>query len=115
ITAQFIPAYTKVTRSHLFDPNTGQYRLIYRSPDFVEKTGALTDPQKIVGRVLGYDKSESMAFTESDFLPPGTRPGVVAGVPPGKRAITIDASKIQGLHNLKIGDRVDILASVPVD
>ena len=54
-------------------------------------------------------------FTEADFLPVGTHPGVVGGTPEGKRAITLDAGKIKGVHDLKEGDHVDLLSSTPVD
>ncbi len=52
---------------------------------------------------------------ESDFLPEGSRPGVVGGIPQGKRAITLDAGKLKGVHELSEGDHVDLLASIPVD
>ena len=55
-------------------------------------------------------------FTEEDFLPEGTHPGVAGGTPEGKRAITLDAGNLKGcVHELKEGDHVDLLASVPVD
>jgi hypothetical protein len=39
----------------------------------------------------------------------------MGGTPQGKRAITLDAGKLKGVHELKEGDHVDLLASVPVD
>ena len=70
---------------------------------------------KILGRVTAREKPAGYAFKERDFLPEGTSPGVVGGTPPGKRAITLDASKLKGVHDLNEGDHVDLLASVSVD
>ncbi len=75
----------------------------------------VTDISKILGRVTAAEKPAGYAFTESDFLPAGTRPGVAGGTPPGKRAITLDASKLKGANDLREGDHVDLLASVSVD
>ena len=68
-----------------------------------------------MGGVTAREKPAGYAFTESDFLPAGTRPGVVGGTPQGKRAITLDASKLKGAHDLSEGDHLDLLASVSVD
>ena len=71
---------------------------------------------KILGRVTAREKPAAYVFTEADFLPEGTRPGVAGGTPEGKRAITLDAGKLKGaVHDLKEGDHVDLLASIPVD
>ncbi len=40
---------------------------------------------------------------------------MAGGTPEGKRAITLDASKLKGASDLKEGDHVDLLASIPVD
>ena len=79
------------------------------------KKGVIIDIDKIRGRVTAREHGALFYFSENDFLPPGTRPGVVGGTPAGKRAITLDASKLKGVHDLKEGDRLDLLASVPVD
>jgi hypothetical protein len=40
----------------------------------------------------------------------------VGGTPLGKRAITLDASKLTGsVHELKVGDHVDVMASVQIN
>ena len=72
-------------------------------------------PRQVSRRVTAREKAAGYASTESDFLPEGTRPGVVGGTPQGKRAITLDASKLKGVYDLKEGDHVDLLASVSVD
>jgi hypothetical protein len=109
-----VPAYTKVTRDHFANQKTGAFSVVHLRPEEV-RPDVLTDLSKIVGRVLANDKPAGYAFTERDFLPEGTRPGVVAGVPPGKWAYTLDATKVQGIHALRAGDHVDILASLPLD
>jgi hypothetical protein len=65
--------------------------------------------------VAAHDIPAGSVFRERDFLPPGTKPGLVAGIPSGKRAMTLDASKIRGIHDVRSGDRIDLLASIPID
>src|SRR6185295_11871445 len=69
----------------------------------------------VIGRVLDHDKEPGYVFTESDFLPKGTREGLVAGIPAGKRAVRISADKVDGLFGLHAGDRFDLLATMPID
>ena len=68
-----------------------------------------------MGRVLDHKKPAGYAFTEKDFLPKGTRAGMTAGIPPDKRAYRLDASRIQGLRGLRVGDHLDIVASIPLE
>jgi Flp pilus assembly protein CpaB len=110
-----ILAYTKLTRDDLLVPETNSPKYMYRSPEEVKRLGLITDLDKIVGRVLDHDKPAFFAFVEKDFLPMGTRPGIVAAIPPGKRALTVDVTKIEGIHALKAGDRIDILSSTAID
>jgi hypothetical protein len=112
--ARPIPAYTMVTRDYLMNPKTGEWIFLYRLPKEVPK-GVITNRSKIFGRVMAREKPAGYVFTEEDFLPEGTRPGVTGGTPEGKRAITLDASKLKGAHDLRGGDHVDLLASIPVD
>jgi Flp pilus assembly protein CpaB len=75
----------------------------------------LVDIADVIGRVLESDKEPGYVFTEADFLPKGTREGIVAGIPAGKRAIRIAADKVDGLFGLHAGDRFDVLATLPID
>ena len=86
--------------------------MTYVPPDKVP-FGVVRDPNKILFRVTAYEKKAGLFFSEADFLPPGSSPGVAGGTPQGKRAITLDAGKLKGVHELKEGDHVDLLASVP--
>ena len=109
-----IPAYQEVTRNDLLDPQTGQPRYIYLRPS----TGLyapITNPAQIIGRVMRHEKEPAYVFTEADFFPPGTTPGDAAAVPPGKLAMTIDASKISGVFALRPGNQVDLVASQVID
>jgi hypothetical protein len=114
VSARAIPAYAKVTRDHVLDVRTGELSVVYVRPEDAAREGFLTF-DKIVGRVLKGEKSAGYAFRDEDFLPEGVRPGVVAGVPLGKRAFVVEADKIQGAYSVRLGDRVDLLASVPID
>jgi hypothetical protein len=118
ICAKPIPAYTAVTRDYLLSPMTGDWLMDHQPPEKVQalvKKGVITDIEKIRGRVTAREHGALFYFSENDFLPAGTRPGVVGGTPAGKRAITLDAGKLKGVHDLKEGDHLDLLASVPVD
>ncbi len=115
VSARPIPAYTTVSREYLIDLKTCTWAVDWVPPEKVPK-GVITDLRKIYGRVTAYEKPTFYSFTERDFLPEGTRPGVVGGTPQGKRALTLDAAKLKGcVFELKEGDHVDLLASVPVD
>jgi Flp pilus assembly protein CpaB len=109
-----IPAFTRVTRDHLLDAKTLEFVVMYLPAESVTRGGLLTF-EKISGRVLAGDKAAGFAFTDKDFLPPGTRPGMVAGIPPGKRSFVLQSDRITGIQALQIGDRVDVLATLPVD
>lgn len=110
-----IPAGTRVAREHLFDPQTLKPRTVPLEQELVARRGVLVNPQDIVGRVLAREKREGYSFTEADFHPAGTRAGLVALIPPGKRSLTIEAARIEGVFGLNAGDHVDLLATVMLD
>jgi len=112
--ATVIPAYTRIRRDHLWDRRTAQLAVIYLPPGAVTKE-MLVNIGDVLGRVLDGPKEPGYVFTESDFLPRGTREGIVAGIPAGKRAIRISADRVDGLYGLHAGDRFDILATMPID
>ena len=114
-----IPAYSLVDREYLLDPRKhNQFLEHYLSPkaygEFVAR-GGIAKLSELSGRVTVREK-EVGYFFESDFLPKGTQPGVAGGTPPGKLAITLDASKLKGVvYDLKAGDHVVLQASTAVD
>lgn len=114
VSGRDIPRYTKITRDDLWDPEKDAWAYLDISEETAEAGGVLVDARDIVGRVLDHDKTVGYAFTESDFVPKGTRPGFVAGIPAGKRALRIDVEKVHGIVGLQPGDRFDILAALPV-
>jgi hypothetical protein len=65
--------------------------------------------------VLDHEKGPGYVFTDADFLPSGTREGIVAGIPAGKRALRIPAERVDGLFGLHAGDRFDLVATMPID
>lgn len=79
-----------------------------------ELGGALMSVNAIIGRVVSKDKRAGMGFQESTFFPKGTPEGIAGATPPGMRAITLDATKLTGIHGLNSGNRLDLLASVPI-
>lgn len=114
VSAVPIPAYTKVVRDHLWNANTGSFALIYLRPEQVTPE-VKRDMSDIIGRVMDHDKPAAYAFTEADFLPKGTRPGIVGGIPSGKRAMRVTLDKVPGLVGLLPGDRFDLVSTLPIE
>jgi len=111
--ARPIPAYTRVTRDHFWDPVNGRLAVVYLPPQAVTKE-MLTRLPDVIGRVLDHEKAPGYVFTNSDFMPDGTREGLVAGIPAGKRAIRIPSDVVEGLYGLHSGDRFDLVANLTV-
>jgi Flp pilus assembly protein CpaB len=109
-----IPAYTRITRDHLWDPVNNRLSVVYLPPSAVTPEMLRKLPQ-VIGRVLNHDKAAGYVFTDADFMPNGTREGLVAGIPAGKRAIRIPADRVDGLYGLHGGDRFDLVATMPID
>lgn len=113
VSTRAIPAYTRIQGEHIVDANTGRFTTIALNRQDVGDS-VITEADvrtRLVGRVLRRDKSAGRAFTESDFLPKGSRDGITAGIPPGKRGLVLPAEDVQGLMDLRTGDRFDIVAT----
>ena len=121
VCAKAMPAYTAVSREYLLNPRTmdGSWLMDYQPPEKaaeLARKGIIVDIDKIRGRVTARDKPSPSYFSETDFLPLGTRPGVAGGTPTGKQAYTVEASKLKGaVHDLRAGDHINLLASISVD
>ena len=109
-----IQAYTKITRDHVWNGQSGNISVVYIPEEQVTSL-MMTNLSDILGRVLKKDKAAGYVFTEKDFLPRGARHGLVAGIPPGKRAMRVKANKVEGLFGLQRGDRFDLVATLPID
>ncbi len=105
-----LPAYTAIQLDHLVNPQTGSLSVVYL-PEGTLLPGTVGDAKSLLGRVLARDKDPGRVFREDDLLPAGTRAGLVAGIPAGKRALRIDASKVNGIIGLRRGDRFDLVAT----
>lgn len=86
-----------------------------RQSQAFELGGAILQVNGIIGRVVKRDKRAGLGFQESTFFPQGTPEGIAGATPSGMRAITLDATKLTGVHALGAGDQIDLLASFPVD
>ncbi len=112
---QTIPAFTWINRDFLAD-KTGGLNLMWMPEKQIEKIPQIIlDPTRIINRVLRHEKLPGYAFTESDLLPEGTRPGLVGGTPAGKRALTLGVEHLSGAFGLRTGDHVDLMAASPID
>lgn len=114
VSAAAIPAYTKIIRDHLWNSQTGSFAILYLPEEQVGPS-VIRNINEILGRVMDHDKPPAYAFTEDDFLPKGTKPGLVAGIPAGKRAMRVPLEKIPGLAGLQPGDRFDLVSTIPID
>lgn len=81
----------------------------------IELGGAMMNINAIIGRVVKRDKRAGLGFTETTFFPQGTPEGIAGATPEGMRAMTLDATKLTGVHALNAGDQIDLMASVPVE
>ena len=109
-----IPAYTRVTRDHVWDMRRQRLAVVYLPPRAVTRE-MIVNVSAVIGRVLSHEKAPGYVFTEDDFMPKGTREGIVAGIPAGKRALRVAADKFEGLYGLHAGDRFDLVATMPID
>ncbi len=109
-----IPAYTKLSRDHVWNPQKGTFATAMMKDEEITPD-ILVAFKDIFGRVLDHDKPKGYVFTEADFMPKGTRPGLVAGIPAGKRSLTLEAGKLNGAFGVKVGDHIDLVATVPID
>jgi Flp pilus assembly protein CpaB len=107
-----VPIYALVQRDDLNDPATGLWKEVWLPKESIS-ADTIIDRTKIIGRVLNHEKAAGFAFRETDFLPPGTRFGMVAGIPLGKRSVVCEAKKIGGIHALQKGDRFDLVVTIP--
>lgn len=102
-----IPAFKRIDGYDLINKNNLQTQYVYININ--PQDPPILDINMIIGRVLNKDKQPLKAFYERDFLPEGTRPGLVGGIPAGKRSIVLPASSIPGVHSLQLYDKVDLL------
>ena len=115
ISTRPIEAYTRVTREDLFNPRTANFAYQDVKKEFAEENNLRPGYSQIVGRVMSRPKRVGFAFKESDFLPKGTRPGLAAGIPAGKRALRIEVEFVRGIIGLEPGDRFDVVAARTVE
>jgi hypothetical protein len=112
VAAQKVPAFSTITKEQLTNPRTGQLATMMLPPSMAKK---VISDFSMVNRVIGHEHHAGYPFTEQELLPQGTHSGVAGGIPHGKRAYTLDASKLKGIHDLGEGDHLDLLASIPID
>jgi Flp pilus assembly protein CpaB len=115
VTARHVDAYAQLVRDDLWNPRSRRLAVMYIPKEQAEQNGFILDVRALLGRVLDHDKDAGYAFTEADFMPRGTRPGLVAGIPAGMRALRIPARSVAGLVGLRLGDRFDVVATLAVE
>lgn len=79
-------------------------------------TGAISDPNQLVGRVLRVSVQRDEPLLESKLAPIGTKGGLSAVVAEGKRAITVRVNDVIGVAGFALpGNYVDILVNTTDD
>jgi hypothetical protein len=88
-----LPAFEPLTRESLRNQETRREEWRLLDARTAADEHVLTDPQKLLGRILNKEKRQGEYFVEGDFLPPWVKPGLAARVPPGKCAVVIPLAK----------------------
>lgn len=74
--------------------------------------GVATDYRQVLNRVIKVAIPSGKPIYLQDLAPPGTKPGLSAGIPPGRRAVNVDIRRIQGTMGLlKYGSHVEIASA----
>lgn len=105
----------QVTVPALWNQEQNTYNHMYIDKGAVAEKNYLDTPELVVGRVLRRPKPAGQAFTEFDFLPPGSKPGITGLVPDGMEALSIPADRIPGLTLLAFGDLFDLRRTVEAE
>lgn len=105
----------EVTVAGLWNPQQGTYNHAFVDRARVAERNYLARPEDVVGRVLRRPKPAGQAFVESDFLPPGSPPGITGLVPDDMKSLSIEVDRVPDLALLAFGDRFDLRRSVEVD
>ena len=75
-------------------------------------SGAFSDPGKLVGRVVLVSMQRGEPLTESRLAPLGTKGGLSAVVPEGKRAMTVRVNDVIGVAGFALpGTYVDVMVN----
>ncbi|WP_338769497.1 Flp pilus assembly protein CpaB [Massilia sp. METH4] len=78
--------------------------------------GAVSDPMKLVGRVLKVSVLQGEPLAEAKLAPSGTLGGLSALISEGKRAITVRVNDVVGVAGFALpGNFVDILVSTEAE
>ncbi len=105
----------EVTVAGLWNPQQGTYNHAFVDRARVAERNYMARPEDVVGRVLRRPKPAGQAFVESDFLPPGSPPGITGLVPDDMKSLSIEVDRVPDLALLAFGDRFDLRRTVEVD
>ena len=68
-----------------------------------------------MGRITAYQLKAGRELDESLLFPVGSRPGISAGIPAGRVAVSVKTDAVRGLNDLVMSDRIDLIESSSVD
>ena len=68
-----------------------------------------------LGRIAAYELKAGRELDESLLFPVGSRPGISAGIPAGRVAVSVKTDAVKGLSDVVMSDRIDLIESSSVD
>jgi hypothetical protein len=96
----------------LINPSTGMAVTEAKDVESLKKRGIIPmEFSEIRDRVLAREKPVGAVFTEADFFPKGTLPGMQSLIPLGYRAVTVTPGKLKGSRTLAYNNHIDIIAA----
>lgn len=109
-------AFEKVEREDVYNREMGDESYFWLTQDAIDRNPDwITSVDQVIGRVLKSDKKQDWVFQQKDFLPEGSRTGIVGGIPKGRQGFFLSSEDIPGLRFLRKGDRFDLVASTKRD
>ena len=114
VAARSINAFTEITGYDLTDPKTGELTTVYMLPREIPK-GTILDSRRFAGESRRMPWGPCSISRKMLFCPRALIRALWQARRKENCEITLDAGKINGVHDLKMGDHFDLFVSVPVD
>jgi pilus assembly protein CpaB len=92
----------------------GRHLRVATWPKDIIPLKAMTNPQKLQGRVVSIPISKGEAILESKLAPEGTAAGLSGLLDPNMLAVTVKTDEVSGVAGfINPGDRIDVLVEMP--
>ena len=115
IPGKTLPAYQAIDANVFEESATGYIRYAHLSAESVEAAGWITDLNEFIGRIPNRDLPVGQPIHASSLMPIGTPAGLAGATPPGMRTLTLQANRLKGVHRVSLGEKIDLVANIPLD